>query len=84
MAAIGSLEHNPSMLSQILALVPLNRVLENVGHGHGIFGDPLAVFDAFMKSPGHRSNLLSSAVNQTAIGCVRSGDHLWITQNFWG
>jgi uncharacterized protein YkwD len=38
--------------------------------------------EGLMDSPGHRKAILADDVNQLAIGVVRSGDGVWLTQLF--
>ena len=84
MANTGRLAHNPNMANQIAGLVVWSFVAENVGHGGGTLTSVNSVFYLFMNSPTHRANILSNQVNRIAVGCVRAGNGLWITQNFWG
>ncbi len=43
-----------------------------------------AVIDAWMHSPGHRSNLLDPALTQIGVGCVRDGESMLCSQVFLG
>jgi uncharacterized protein YkwD len=38
---------------------------------------------AFMRSPGHRANILNKAFRHVAIGAVRRDGVLWVTVFFW-
>ena len=40
--------------------------------------------DGWMKSPGHRANILHSGFNYLGVGVARSGQHIYATQNFGG
>ena len=40
--------------------------------------------DGWMKSPGHRANILHSGFKFLGVGVARSGDHIYATQNFGG
>jgi uncharacterized protein YkwD len=53
---------------------------ENVGVG----GTVRRVFKAFMKSDGHRRNILDRRFAKTGLGVVKRGGRVWITQIFYG
>ena len=53
---------------------------ENVGVG----GTVRRVFRAFMRSDGHRRNILDRRFRKTGIGVVKRGGRVWITQIFYG
>jgi uncharacterized protein YkwD len=38
--------------------------------------------DAFMHSPGHRANILNPKFNAVGIGVMRSGNLMWVTEDF--
>ena len=40
--------------------------------------------DGWMKSPGHRANILHSGFKYLGVGIARSSDHIYATQNFGG
>jgi uncharacterized protein YkwD len=48
------------------------RVGENLGFGSGSLGRPYAVFSSWMRSPGHRANILSPGFRDLGIA-VRLG-----------
>ena len=54
---------------------------ENVGVTGGSVADLQA---AFMRSAGHRANILNPAFKHVAIGAVRRDGILWVTIVFWG
>jgi uncharacterized protein YkwD len=54
---------------------------ENVGVTGGTIADIQA---AFMRSSGHRHNILNSAFDHVAVGAVRRDGILWVTVFFWG
>ncbi|HUP84575.1 MAG TPA: CAP domain-containing protein [Acidimicrobiales bacterium] len=76
MAAANVLSHNPSMSSQ----APSNwqRLGENVGFG----GSVDSIHKALVASPGHYANIVNPYFNYVGVGVVRSGDRIWVTQNF--
>ena len=53
---------------------------ENVGKGKTIG----KVHQAFMKSPGHRANILSTKYKKVGIGIVEAKGWLWVTEIFYG
>ncbi len=75
MAASGTLKHNPNLTGQVSGW---RWVGENVGYGP----DWRTVQNAFMNSPGHRSNILDKDYSQIGIGVVVKGGRVWITQVF--
>lgn len=54
-------------------------VAENVARG---FSGPAAVVRAWMRSPGHRANILNCRLRDLGVGVVLHGGQLWWTQNF--
>jgi uncharacterized protein YkwD len=73
-------EGEPS-LPQRLAVVahtPLDQEGENVA----LDFDPAQAEQHLMLSPPHRANLLNPAYNVVGLGVVRSGDRLYIVQDF--
>ncbi|MEL7128121.1 MAG: CAP domain-containing protein [Pseudomonadota bacterium] len=45
-------------------------------------GEDAELHRALMESPGHRANILAEAVTHCAIGVVRRGGDIWVTQVF--
>ena len=81
LAGTQNLAHNPNFGDQILAHRDYRTAGENVGRGH----DLGQLFQAFMDSPGHRENIVSSAYSHVTVGCLTDGGgQYWVTQNFWG
>lgn len=59
---------------------PFRRIAENVAFG---FPNPETAVDGWMRSKGHRSNILDGDVAETGIGIVRSpGGALYYCQVF--
>jgi uncharacterized protein YkwD len=56
-----------------------SMVAENVARG---FDNAEAVVRAWMRSAGHRRNLLNCRLRHLGVGVVLSGGQLWWTQNF--
>ena len=40
--------------------------------------------DGWMKSPGHRANILNGELRYIGVGIAQSGDYIYATQNFGG
>jgi hypothetical protein len=55
-----------------------NNDAENVAYDYSV----QAAHDGLMHSPPHRANILSLKYNTVGVGVVRSGDVLWVTQDF--
>jgi uncharacterized protein YkwD len=53
---------------------------ENVGVGGGSVAEMQA---AFMRSDGHRANILNPGFDNVAVGAVRRDGVLWVTVFFW-
>lgn len=55
---------------------------ENVAYN---YVTPKAVMEGWMRSPGHRANILRPAFKRIGVGCVIDGrGHRWWTQDFAG
>lgn len=78
MATRNVLSHNPDFAPQLRQRFPKAiRVGENVGVG----GSMTSLHAAFMKSPGHRANILGD-YSFAGIGVRWNGSKLWVTVNF--
>jgi uncharacterized protein YkwD len=53
---------------------------ENVATGPGV----KAVHKKFMRSPGHRANILGSQYDKVGVGIVWAKGKLWVTEIFYG
>lgn len=76
-----TMSHNPSYAAQLAAAgsATWGAAAENVGHGR----DPVALFNAYMASPGHRANILGRQYRFLGIGWAELPDHTgYNTQNF--
>ena len=84
MVAAGQLSHQflgePS-LPQRLATTS-NLLLERSGENVALDYDAAGAHQHLMLSPHHRENLLNPAYNVVGLGVVRSGDRLYIVQDF--
>ena len=75
MAGDGDLRHNPHFGTQVSSW---RRVTENVGRGPSVS----SLHAGFMRSQGHRHNILDGAVTQVGVGVVVDGGVVWVTQLF--
>jgi uncharacterized protein YkwD len=50
------------------------KVGENIYYGAGIYSSPVAVVDAWMKSPAHRAVLLTKVFRNIGVGAVKTTD----------
>ena len=75
LAAVGRLAH-----SNLASGVPYRyRLLgENVGYGSSIAG----VHSNFMRSSGHRANILNRRFNYAGTGVAYGRGHVWVVQVF--
>lgn len=52
------------------------RVAENIGAGGGReYGSPRAIVDAWMRSPGHRENILDRGLRDFGVGVARGNPY---------
>lgn len=83
MAAHRGISHQPAgepELSQrgSAAGAHFSLIAENVGESPS----PLTVHDAWMRSPGHRENLLDPRVDSTGVAVIVRGRQLYAVQDF--
>jgi uncharacterized protein YkwD len=81
MARAGDLFHTRDPEGYYLEGIRWNRWGENVGVTPGTAKD---LQKAFMRSSGHRANILNRDFRQVAIGAVRVDGLLWVTVFFFG
>lgn len=77
MAREGDLSHQS--LSAVAAKCRLGYVGENVAYG---FGSGRAVVRGWMKSPGHRENIVNPNFRVMGIAAVRRDNTWWVAQVF--
>lgn len=81
--AAGRLSHNPHYTAQYSG--EWTRMGENVGYASwpGASMDRIVPYlhDAFMRSSGHRANIMGD-YNQVGVGVVVDGPTTWVTVNF--
>ncbi|MEX0983454.1 MAG: CAP domain-containing protein [Actinomycetota bacterium] len=81
MARNSDLFHTKDPAATYLEGVRWHTWGENVGVTGGSVADLQA---AFMRSSGHRANILNPAFDNVAVGAVRRDGILWVTVVFWG
>lgn len=69
-------------LSLVLRRCGLRRVGENVAYGYA--SGRSVVNDGWMRSPGHRRNILTRAFRVVAVGTARDGTGRWYTAQVLG
>lgn len=81
-ALIGKSEltHGP-LAGVITGCKPATTAAENLSRAAA---SPPAVVDAWMGSPGHRSNLLDPTLTEIGVGCVLDGKAMLCSQVFLG
>ncbi len=75
-ASAGKMSHNPNYAAQMPS--GWSAAAENVASGYA----PTAVMTAWLKSSGHRANILSTAATHIGIGVACRGTVTYYTQNF--
>ncbi len=68
-------------LKTILKACKLTSVSENIAYG---YSSGRSVVDAWMKSPGHKANLLSSKMRLIGIGAVQDKNGVWWVSQVFG
>jgi uncharacterized protein YkwD len=81
-ALIGKPELTHAPLNGVIAdCKPATIAAENLSKAAA---SPAAVIDAWMHSPGHKSNLLDPTLTQIGVGCVLAGASMLCSQVFLG
>ena len=84
MAAQNQLSHQfsgePSLPQRLAASSPLH--IESTGENVAMAGTPDQAHQALMASPPHRDNLLSPKFNVAGFGVFRSGNMIYVAQDF--
>jgi uncharacterized protein YkwD len=73
-------EGEPSLPNRLAAATQLQ--LDQEGENVALDMDPAQAEQHLMLSPPHRANLLNPAYNVVGMGVVRSGDRLYVVQDF--
>jgi uncharacterized protein YkwD len=84
MAARNQLSHQfsgePGLTQRLAANSSLH--MDQAGENVGVAASPEQAHDGFMHSPPHRENLLNPDFNVAGFGVVRSGNMMYVTQDF--
>jgi hypothetical protein len=82
LARVQQLSHNPHLVTKLEhhGSARWTEIEENVGYGP--VTSPEELFQAYMHSPPHRSNILSDQVSEVGIGVVQRGAYAWNTVDF--
>ena len=79
MGSRDQLYHDPNLAAAVSSVEPNWRSAgENVGVGYGV----QQLHDAFMASPGHKANMMSTRFNRVGVGVVYVGTKIWVTVRF--
>lgn len=82
MAADGKMRHqSSSKLKLIMKKCKLNRIGENIAAG---YSSGNSVTKAWMKSPGHRKNILNTSYRRLGIGASKAKDGTWWSVQIFG
>lgn len=81
-ALVGEEELTHAPLAPVIAACePLTTAAENLVNSTA---SPTEVVEAWLGSPGHRSNIVDPALTEIGIGCVPDGEKLLCSQVFLG
>src|SRR4051794_22182204 len=80
--AAQSLSHNPDLRHQLETHGSADWTTYGENVGQGPADDPDALFQAYMNSAEHRSNILSSAYRFTGVAVILDGNTAWNTFDF--
>lgn len=81
MAKHGTLKHRAGRLQKIMADCHFSEASENIAYG---YSSGNAVVTAWMKSPGHRANLLRKSSRYIGVGAVKDSDGVWWVAQVFG
>jgi len=83
MASAGAVEHQFAGEAKLeLRLEERGLRFDVSGENVALAGDAAEVHKALMHSPGHRANILDGEYKSIGVGVVRSGDGIYVTQDF--
>jgi len=80
--AAQSLSHNPDLRHQLETHGSADWTTYGENVGQGPADDPDALFQAYMNSAEHRSNVLSSGYRFTGVAVILDGNTAWNTFDF--
>jgi uncharacterized protein YkwD len=82
LASERALSHNPDLGPQLESHGSRDWTSYGENVGDGPSSSPDDVFNAYMNSPEHRANILSSAFRYVGVGVVFTGSTAWNTLDF--
>jgi uncharacterized protein YkwD len=71
-----------STTNQLLTYMNKSNCVARIGENVGAASTALEMHQAFMKSPGHKENILESYWKKVGVGVRKSGGRLWTTELF--
>ena len=79
-----TLAHNPDAWTMLTSYGAANRTTwgENVAWASSVGTSARTIFDAYMRSPGHRANILNGSFRYMGSGTVTGSRGLWNTTEF--
>lgn len=81
-AATRTLAHNPDLRHQLETHGSADWTTYGENVGEGAADDPDALFDAYMRSPEHRANILTRAYRFVGVAVTFTGRTAWNTFDF--
>jgi uncharacterized protein YkwD/mRNA-degrading endonuclease toxin of MazEF toxin-antitoxin module len=82
LAAARALSHNPNLKAQLESHGSPNWTIYGENVGEAPTTSPDALFNAYMKSPEHRANILETRYRFVGVGVVFGGSNAWNTLDF--
>jgi uncharacterized protein YkwD len=82
LASAHQLSHNPNLAHDLSTHGSSNWMTYGENVGEGASGNPDALFNAYMNSPEHRDNILTSAYRYVGVAVVFTGRTSWNTFDF--
>jgi uncharacterized protein YkwD len=71
-----------STTNQLLTYMKKSNCVARIGENVGAASTALEMHQAFMKSPGHKENILETYWKKVGVGVKKSGGRLWTTELF--
>jgi uncharacterized protein YkwD len=79
MAETKTLQHRPGRLQKVLKDCKLTGASENIAYGYSSGNKTV---NAWMRSSGHRKNVLSGTMRYVGVGAVKKNGVWWVAQVF--
>ncbi|MCW2771669.1 MAG: hypothetical protein JWR27_3102 [Aeromicrobium sp.] len=81
MAKHHTLAHRAGRLNEVMANCSFTSASENIAYG---YSSGTRVVDAWMRSSGHRANLLRTSSRYVGVGAFRDSDGTWWVAQVFG